>query len=260
MNAFERIALYLRAAAATRSANVRGLPVLPKGAFPSAPYNRGWFNQFVLWLVELQLTGVRQVVDVGANHGDFSQAASAVFPDADVLLVEPLPTLHAELERRCAERSGRWKLAKCALGDTPGTATLHADAVQSDIASLLGFSEEYLLANPTAKPAETYSCEVQTLDLLCASRNIGSIDLLKVDVEGFEFEVFAGAQQMLARTRSVVVELSIVRRSGQSDAVERMLHLLRDAGFSLVELVPSLYSREQPWMPVEWNLLARKAD
>lgn len=118
----QKIAAYLRSARIQRGLNLRGVPLIPKSISPGAPCNRLAYNEFVSWIHQFQLPDVKQVVDVGANHGDFSQASGALFPAAKVLLVEPLPTLHAELERCGAERGRRWRLATCALRSTKASA------------------------------------------------------------------------------------------------------------------------------------------
>lgn len=253
------VTTYFAAVAARKSLNLRGLPLIPKSLWRSAPSYRTGFNQFILWINALQLDHVHWIVDVGACHGDFSQAATAMFPDADVLLVEPSIHLHEELARRCAERKARWHLAKCALAQMRGSALLHVDPHRQDIASLAGFSEDYLRANPSAKDTERLECEVRTLDDLCEEYRIPAIDLLKVDVEGFEFDVLQGGQKMLSTARAVVIELSLIRQSDSADALERMLRLLRDAGLHIVDVLPSYYDPERVWLPVEFNVLARRA-
>jgi FkbM family methyltransferase len=252
------VTTYFAAVAARKSLNLRGLPLIPKSLWISAPSYRTGFNQFILWIHALQLDHVQWVVDVGACHGDFSQAATAMFPDAQVLLIEPSIHLHEELARRCAERRARWHLTKCALGRTAGSALLYVDPQRQDIGSLAGFSNDYMRANPSAGPSEQMQCEVRTLDQLCEEFAIPVIDLLKVDVEGFEFEALAGAAGMLANTRAIVVELSLIRQPGAEDALERMLRLLRLSGFYIVDVLPSLYDPRATWRAVEFNILARK--
>ena len=258
MSILTKFSSYARAASANRSFNLRGLPGIPKVWWPDAPSNREAFNHFQLWIHRLQLRDVAQVVDVGANHGDFSQAASAILSRADVLLVEPLPTLHEELEARCGRRRGRWRLAKVALGSQAGTAQLHVVPGNDVVGSLVGFSKEYLEANPIAKTSRSFECSVRTLDDLCQELKIPAIDLLKIDVEGFEFETLRGGREMLRRTRALVIELSTVRRGDGAHALVEMLNVLNEAGLQLVECIPSLSSAEHPWLPVEFNLLTRR--
>jgi FkbM family methyltransferase len=258
MSLFSKLSAYVYAAAALRGPNLRGLPFIPKSLCPDSPANREAFNQFVFWIRALQLSCVNRVVDVGANHGDFALAASALFPMAQVLMVEPLPTLQPELERRCSRRNGRWRLESCALGSKPGSATLYVDPNADAIGSLVGFSDEYLKVNPLAKVGQTLVCTVRTLDDLCVESGIETIDLLKIDVEGFEFETLRGGARMLRATNALVIELSLVRRADGLRALSEMLDVLSGAGLRLVECYPSLYSVKNPWLPVEFNLLARR--
>jgi FkbM family methyltransferase len=255
----EKLLTYLRASLLRGGINLLGLPLIPKRIWPDAPSNRTAFNEFVSWVHRLQLDNVRWVVDVGANHGDFAQAASALHPKAQVLLVEPLPTLHAELSRRAEGRGGRWHLVPAALGHLPGQATLRVDPEIDGVSSLMEFNEAYLQAHPEVKPRQSFQCEVTTLDRLCADWEIELIDLLKLDVEGFEFEVLAGAGETLPRTRAVAVEVSRTRHAGEdSDPLLRMVSFLEGVGLTLMAVLPSDYAANRPWQPVEFNLLARR--
>lgn len=99
--------------------------MVPKAMLRSAPHNRVAFNESVLWIGSLQLPRLEWLVDAGAYHGDFSQAASALYPQAKMLLVEPLPNLQPRLQRHCEMRKGRWRVVDCALGNQPGSAKLY---------------------------------------------------------------------------------------------------------------------------------------
>lgn len=254
-----KIRNYILACRALRGLNLKGCPFLPKSFTHLPLHNRSEFNTFITWMKILQLDRAEWIVDVGANHGDFSSAASACFPSAKCLLAEPLPQLHAELETRCQNSNERWFLEKCALGAKHCTMPLHV-AQDDAIGSLAGFSEEYIAVNANAKPARQIECPVRTLDEVAQKHGIASIDLLKIDVEGFEFEVLAGASEILAKTRAVVIEVSLVRNPGpHAHALLRMLQLLTEAGFGIVRVIPSLFDRKEPWKPTEFNILARRS-
>ena len=258
---FHKLVLYARAASTLRSLNITGLPLLPKKLFPNAPYNRAAYNTFVLWIKELGLSKVGRVFDVGANHGDFSRAASAFFPLGHVWLFEPLPALWPKLERQAARRADRWSVQPFALGAAAGRLPLQVSTGDDSIGSFVGFDENYLSANPSAAVAESIDSRIETLDEFCARENIDTIDLLKIDVEGFEFDVLAGARRMLARTRALIIEVSLIRQArGQSEPLLQMLELLVRMGFHVVDLIPSFFARgEEPWKPIEYNLLARRS-
>jgi FkbM family methyltransferase len=253
-----RIALYLQAAAALRSPHWTGLPLIPKSLGNGIPFSRSAYNSFIIWIRQLALPAARVVVDVGANHGDFANAATTFFPEAEVLLVEPLPKMQSLLEKAIRERRKRWRLLPCALGGERGRLPLFVDERDDNIGSLTGFSEEYLRTNPQARLTEEILCEVRTLDEVAVEMQIGEIDLLKIDVEGFEFEVMKGAHQILKKTEAIIVEVSLVRRAGASTAVVEMLDLLTKLGFQIANVIPSLHDPQEPWRPREFNILARR--
>ena len=260
MNAFEKAQVYFRASAALRNLNLKGMPLLPKRLFNVPLHNRRAYNEFVTWIYLLRLNSARWIVDVGANHGDFAEAAAACFAEANILLVEPLPQLHDELQCRCARHGGKWLLEKAAVGAEEAFLPLHVAADQDAIGSLAGFSSEYQRLNPQSKITQI-SCQVRPLDAVVAERRISCIDLLKIDVEGFEFEVVKGAARALEFTRALIVEVSLVRGpTGVTNPLVAMLDLVTTYGFQVVNVLPSFFDPSCPWKPVEFNILARKSE
>jgi FkbM family methyltransferase len=261
MNVAAKLLLYLRSVVALRSPNLAGLPLIPKAVSRSLPYSRNAYNSFLLWIHQLDLACAKTIVDVGANHGDFAQAASTVFPAAAVYLFEPLPDMQAYLTGLIQNGQRTWSLVPCALGNEPGQFPLFIDENDDAIGSFTGFTEEYLRANPRARPAREIMCQVQTLDEFSRERGLESIDLLKIDVEGFEFEVIKGAALSLQQTRAIIVEVSLVRRPfGTGHPLVAMLDLLTSAGFYVVEIIPSLFDPIVSWKPLEFNILMRRSD
>ena len=81
MSLFSKLTAYARAAAAQRGPELASLPLIPKSLWSDAPENREAFNHFLLWIDALKLSRVNRVLDVGANHGHFSLAASTLYPE-----------------------------------------------------------------------------------------------------------------------------------------------------------------------------------
>ena len=252
-----RLALYLRAAKVTHSANLRGCPLLPKSRRSASC--RGSYNLFLIWIKQLGLPAAARVFDVGANHGDFARAASVSYPAAQIWLFEPLPALWLELENLAQDYSGRWHVNRFAVGALPGELPLQVAADDDTISSFVGFSEAYHHRNAAGTAMQSIKTRVERLDDFCAGEEIDSIDLLKIDVEGFEFEVLAGGSEILRKTTAIIVEVSLIRKDGGDPApLEQMITLLVHAGFHPVDLVPSVFSHDEPWKPLEYNVLARR--
>lgn len=239
------------------SFNFRGCPFIPKPLIPCAPHNRAAYNEFILWISKLRLLDVRHVVDAGANWGDFSQAAQTFFPSAQIIAFEPLPDLAQPLAALAKRHNPRWIIEPVALGASTGETTLHLAEGDDTIGSLVGFSKEYLAANPHVRQTRSIPCRVARLDDVLEQKKITRVDLLKIDVEGFEFDVLAGAAKTLQAVRSLIVEISLVR-SQQKDPLRELLAILNQNSLYVVDIIPSWFDPGHPWKPVEFNILARR--
>ena len=94
-------------------------------------------------------------VDVGANEGLFAARAAARTPAPKILAFEPNPAHRALIETRLA---GAGRLEGVALGDQPGSATLHIHATHHATASLTeyGWVASW---NSTTVPNGTYTLQ-----------------------------------------------------------------------------------------------------
>jgi FkbM family methyltransferase len=268
MNVFSdwsrKVSLYLRAARETKSINWHGLPLIPKRLSAALPHNRAAYNEFILWVRQsIQLREAEIVFDVGANHGDFAQAASFCFPRARVFLFEPLPVLRPVLELQTARNAGRWSFHPMALGASEGHLPLYVDPANDTIGSLAGFSESYNKMH--SQPADRSSTAIidvpiESLDNFCHRERIRHIDLIKIDVEGFEFAVLDGAAEMLSKTTAAIIEISLIRTArGRPEPLLEMVSRLTQYGFYIVGLFPSFApDASERGRPQEYNILARR--
>lgn len=141
-------------------------------------------------------------VDVGAGD-PVSHSVTAAFAERGWrgVNVEPLPQ---EYERLCEARPLDINLG-VALGATPGFGKLFEGPAEhrSSSTMLPALAEHYRSEGREFTPIEV---RVSTLAAVTAEHVPGPVDFLKVDVEGFEREVLAGADWSTFRPRVVVVE------------------------------------------------------
>jgi FkbM family methyltransferase len=130
------------------------------------------------------------IFDVGANIGQTVEKFKLKFPSATIHSFEPGPTTYETLQKKVGRRKQvfTWNLA---LGSKSGRQVL-LENQNSDMSSLLELGERGWGA--VNRKTEI---EIKTLDQFCAEQNIGHIDLLKSDTQGFDLEVFKGADTML---------------------------------------------------------------
>lgn len=150
--------------------------------------------QTIDWLAGYLKLNQGMAIDGGANIGNHACRFAACFEH--VLCVEPGRVAGLVLEANLVA-SGRpnWEIAHCALGDRPGTGSLH---IVDDVN--LGSSRVVASAGATG------DCSIQTGDSLvdaCRRADL-PVTLIKLDVEGTEPLALAGLARTLARHQPLV--------------------------------------------------------
>ena len=147
-------------------------------------------------------------VDVGANIGDFSiWAAKRGGPDTRVLAVEAdpdnLPQLKRNLHRHRLDDAVH--VAPVAAAAEPGIVVLH-QGHQSGT-STISPSEVHTLEH--LRPRGTVEIPAQTLDSLLEEVALPRVDVVKIDVEGAEEQVLAGAAKLLATSQPLTLLIDL---------------------------------------------------
>jgi FkbM family methyltransferase len=154
-------------------------------------------------------------------------AAYRVGQSGEVLALEPTPRVAALLRQSAALNgvSGWLRVQECAAGETQGVATLNVSA-QVTHNSLL----------PLDEAADKIQVAVRPLDTLV--RPGGRVDVVKIDVEGTELQVWRGMRRIVADNPKLAVILefgsSHLRRAGTT--VAAWFAEFRKSGFSAWEI------------------------
>ncbi len=142
-------------------------------------------------------------IDVGANIGVLTLAmARAGLPDGTVIALEPHPDFRKRLMSNLHLNGiTNVTVESYAAGPTSGMAILHvpADGRHSAGSSLLSDAHEHL------RDRVELPVPVVTLDELVQRLGTQRVDLVKIDVEGYEPAVLAGANETLQRYRPALI-------------------------------------------------------
>jgi FkbM family methyltransferase len=160
-------------------------------------------------------------VDVGAHCGSFSIPFESFFDR--VLSIEPLPDNCGAIARNI-ELNGlprKIHVFNVAAGAAEGEGTLFVNG--DELSSLLS----------VRAPSNPMSVQVRPLDDLLreASVSAGDVRLLKVDVEGAELQVLAGARRLLDAACPIVV-----LEANTPDAARAVEMFMRNIGYVLVRV------------------------
>lgn len=134
--------------------------------------------------------GVPVIVDAGANVGAASLWFAREYPAAQVVAVEPDPG-NARLLRLNVAREPRVFVLEAAIAGTPGNVSLAGPG--------LGWAVQTVRSDDGPLPAIT-------MDQAIATIPNGEPFIAKIDIEGFEADLFAGDTRWIDRTQVVIVE------------------------------------------------------
>ena len=170
-------------------------------------------------------------LDVGAHFGLWSvYAAAIVGRTGKVLAFEPSPAF--AVLRENAALNSTVQAFQYGLGAQDGEATFFDQGTASSgsfVNDVTKMNERY---QPTV-PIGGNTVEIRALDTLTAEFGVRP-DLIKVDVEGFEYEVMRGAENVLQKVRPIMlIEIHPwqLKLSGSSD--KALVALLESKGYAV---------------------------
>ena len=188
----------------------------------------------------LSRTEIACVLDVGAHLGQFGQLIRGIGYEGQIVSFEPALPVFAALAKT-ASADGRWSAHRLALGSTDGTASLNVPQA-TDFSSFL-LPNDYSL--------ETYggATEVERVEQV-PMRRLDSVaddylpdgDLfLKLDTQGWNLEVLAGAERTLARVAVLQVELTVKPVYERMPPYHEVAAVLDRLGFDVTGFFPVVY-------------------
>jgi len=180
-------------------------------------------NELLLSQTLIQPGGV--FVDIGANVGVLSLFALTESVKA-VHSFEPNSSMVSHLKRTRATNplAERWYIHESAVGSSVGYLTLN---VNSEYSGTTSFNDKWAGDNDHA-----VQVPMTTLDHWCKEEEITSVDAIKIDVEGWEFEVMLGASETVEANKPYIWfehNLPALRQSGQDP--NQILNRLQEFGY-----------------------------
>ena len=172
------------------------------------------------------------VIDGEAHLGDMVESFGALLPRAEFHCFEPDPTLGQALENKFAGNP-RVRVVQAALGDVPGKAKFNIN-VSRPTNSLLPSSESL---QPDLKQlcqlVEQVEVEVITIDEYCRMNSIERVDVIKLDLQGYDYLALKGAAATLDKARVVLVEVLFEEIYKGCHCFPDILNLMSPQGFKL---------------------------
>jgi FkbM family methyltransferase len=210
----------------SRSIKICGKPVVMSG---DGDYLREMGDEFepeTVTLLRLLCGQEARILDVGANIGMTALAFAQISPQGQVVAVEPVSKTFQYLRQNLLGAGVRnVRIFNFALGSSEGSVLMQGHPSN--------FACSFIADNYTIPAGDHFSQRVpiKRLDDIFPDLSLDGLDFLKIDVEGFELEVLAGAQEVLKRYQPIVFLemnhwcLNIYRHLSIPEFRERLLQI-----------------------------------
>jgi FkbM family methyltransferase len=191
---------------------------------------------------------IRAAIDGGAADGSWTRAFRHVYPDAEVLCIEPRASCADDLQR-IAQELGHVRYAGLCIGASEGTVELNEHGDQTS-----------MLENSLGERfGERRVCQVARLDDLVAATGFPYPDLIKLDLQGGELEALRGATQCLEHTQALLLEVSLFAFQKGAPLLHDVVAFCHDHGFHVYD-VSGLWHRPLDGALAQGDLMFLRAD
>jgi len=175
------------------------------------------------------------IIDGGAHRGDSVFAFSKHVPEARFHCFEPDPELVQHLKQEFAGNS-RIHVVSAALGEAPTNATLNINASRPTNSLLPTANSLPADISGLCQTVEQVCVDVVSVDSYCAQYEIGKVDIIKLDLQGYDYKALLGARETLKRVDVVLTEVWFAEIYTGAKQFPDVLNLMREYGFSLYTL------------------------
>lgn len=172
------------------------------------------------------------VIDGGANIGYVTFRMLKTFPRATVYAFEPNPQVFQVLKNAYSSENNVTAI-NAALGDKDESLLFY-------VSKMTGSSSFLTSTKPRSGDpiVGELMCDVRRLDTFLEERKLHRIDILKLDVEGFELAALRGCGAFLEEQRisAILTEVNIVRSREGQPLFHELTDFLESRGYHLFNL------------------------
>ncbi|MFZ3599608.1 FkbM family methyltransferase [Streptomyces sp. BH104] len=182
--------------------------------------------------------GVNCVFDVGANVGQYGKRLRQSGYKGRIVSFEPVPRFLEKLEKQ-AEDDPDWHIFPCGLGRSDELRPMHVE--WNTMNSLLSPSDYGNAAYKRFTKGRTEEIQVCRLDGLMDQALVGIQNprpYLKMDTQGYDLEVFAGAGERVDDFVGMQSEVALLRLYEGSPRMEEALAEYEGHGFEITGMYP----------------------
>ena len=171
----------------------------------------------------------KNILDIGANKGEWSMLAKKMFPDANLYMVEPLSEMEPYLKSFCREHPGS-KYYLFGIGSRVEKRFLTTWGESLEGANFMIEENDHLKAKNLQR-----EIQLVTIDKLIDDAKIPVPDIVKIDVQGYELEALKGAKKLFSKTELFIIECSLFEFSKDTPLVSDIMEFMKSSGYEVYD-------------------------
>lgn len=175
------------------------------------------------------------IVDIGAHQGKISRIFNNIYKKSKIYCIEPNKKQNKHLKKV----GKNIRIFNCAIGKK--SEKLHFYINKIDLTNSLSKLntksiylkfKNFILKNERNPPSRKIN--VRTLDRFCKEKRIKKIDILKIDVEGHEYDVLRGAKKIIKNVNVILIEIQ-KNKMYKNYSQKKIYKFLKEHNFELIQ-------------------------
>ena len=178
------------------------------------------------------------IVDVGANRGQSAKFFSRLFKNHEIYCFEANPEIIKKLKNKT--KNINRKIFCVALGNEPKETTFNVcilDAISTlsnpNLKSSYNIFKSKILKTDVRKLYKKIKVKMNLLDSYLDKNQIEAMDILKIDVEGFEHQVLMGSKLIISSLKPKVIQVEVHHNDQYQNYNPDLEILLNSYGYKL---------------------------
>ena len=192
-------------------------------------------NPFFILSKLLASFNIKTIIDAGASIGNTSQKFSQMFPEAIVHAIEPYPPFYENL-LELASTNKNICAHNFALSDFDGTEYLKVNQCEGTNSLLHTNKISGQIFEDQLKTKKELLVKTQKIDSFFQSQELKNIDILKLDLQGYELTAIKGALQTLNRNQIGAILCEVIFEDlyqKQNSPTQLLEYLIENHSFKL---------------------------
>lgn len=180
---------------------------------------------------------INKILDVGANTGQYASIIRNAGFNGKIMSFEPLSAAYKTLKNN-SNSDYNWEALNFGLGNFDGESLINISG-NTESSSFLNMLPAHIRIRPESKFVGTEKVNIKKLDSIFNNLvNEGDTVFLKIDAQGYEYNILEGARNSLNNIEGLQIEMSIEQLYEGEKLICEMIGYLGAKGYKLMSIEP----------------------